>query len=140
MSSEDRVSASSQTGSYTPGVCNIGKEEVKIRKKRLVVSFIAVIVFTYLSFDRADSSWMKVFLFISSFACVLIYIEVRRKFCVIFGLAGYFNFGKPGKTEKVTNKDFLVKDRQRVLRIILASFLCALLYMLLVSFLSRMMR
>ena len=124
---------------YTPGKCNIGKQEINARKKWLVVTLLALITFTYLCFDRPGSPWLKTFLFASSFAFIIIYLEVRQKFCVLFGMAGYFNFDKTGETEKVTDKRFLIKDREKVLRIIVISFIFALLFMLLVSLLSTLL-
>ncbi len=124
---------------YTPGQCNIGKEEVNIRRKWLAISIIDILVFTFLCFDRGSSSWLNAFLFISSFALSIIYIEVKQRFCVIFGMAGVFNFNKPGRTEKITDKNSLLKDRQKVLKILLISFLFALIYTLLISFLSRLL-
>lgn len=122
---------------YIPGTCNIGKEEVNKRKRLMALAGIGVIAFTFLCFNRADSISMKFLLFIFSSGFTLVYIQVRKKFCVSFGLAGYFNFGKPGSAEKVADKSFLIEDRKKALKILLVSLLSGLVFTLLISFLSK---
>jgi len=49
------------------------------------------------------------------------FIQARTKFCLGFGLAGTFNFGKLGEFSKVETAEFRAADRAMVIKIFLRS-------------------
>ena len=120
---------------YIPNNCNIGSGEVKVRKLWLEASVLAVIAFTYFSIKHENNYWIKACLFISFSALVVLYMQVRQKFCVTFGLLEYFNFSKTGKAIKVTDKKALLQDRKKVLKIICGACLAGLIYTFLIDIL-----
>jgi len=121
---------------YIPGTCNIGKEEINKRKKLFIISLFAVIALTRLCFEYTDSFLIKTLLFLVSSTCCVIYMELRHKFCVTFGMFGFYNFNKLGKAEKVKDRSSLLKDRQKVLRVIVVSSFIGLVFTFLICALS----
>lgn len=111
---------------YVPGVCNIGKAEVK---QRLTVSFIglglALAMAIALLVTDAPNAWRW-----GIMAPLLVWstglVQARHRFCVAYGLRGAFNFGHLGSTSSVTDPAFRRADRITVLKIAGLSIVYAL--------------
>jgi hypothetical protein len=63
------------------------------------------------------------------------FIQARKKFCLAYGLAGTFNFGKLGSISKVQNEEDKKADRKTAINILiqsaaLASAITLLFYLL----------
>jgi hypothetical protein len=113
---------------YVPGVCNIGPEEIKKRKKRVILAGIAAFILTWFTFQQPGLLWLRLCLFVSVAALVVLYMQVKLRFCVSFGAFGYFNFDKLGTLQKVTNKEFIFKDRMKAAGMILFGCIIGMLY------------
>ena len=111
---------------YIPGTCNIGKGE--IRRRQLVALlglFLTVSSMTALiSTDAAKSARFSIFLPAMVFAVG--FVQSRKKFCLAYGLAGTFNFGKLGQLSRVANAAERKADRLTALKILAQSALLAL--------------
>jgi len=121
---------------YEPGTCNIGDDELSKRKKELIVGLIATFIFTVLFFNYPDSLFLLVFLFISTAFTVLMYLQIKNRFCVAFGWFKKYNFGKLGEARKITDPGYVSKDRKKVLIIGLQILVMALLYTALICWLA----
>ena len=53
------------------------------------------------------------------------FVQVRSKFCLAYGFAGTFNFGKLGDISRVSDPINRSADRRTALKILLKSFLLA---------------
>jgi len=53
------------------------------------------------------------------------FIQARNKFCLAYGLAGTFNFGKIGDMERVFDADSKKSDRSKALVILVQSAIIA---------------
>ena len=111
---------------YVAGSCNIGAGE--IRRRQVVALAGAVISATSLvgliSTDAARSARLTLFIPLMVFA--IGFIQSRKKFCLAYGLAGTFNFGKLGQISKVSDPIAKKADRKTALSILGQSFALAL--------------
>lgn len=113
---------------YTPGNCNIGYKEVTVRKKFLYL-FLAISFFLSLSgFLRPWSVLIWSGLVICSFSAIVLWMEIKYHFCIIFGFFSLHNFKELGNLEEVKNTHHQKQDRKRVREIVLVSMMIALLY------------
>ncbi len=103
---------------YIAGSCNIGKGEIR---RRQVVALIGVFLTlstaaTMLATDQARLARISIFLPAMIFSVGI--IQSRRKFCLAYGLAGTFNFGKLGNISRVQNQADRKADRKTALNIL----------------------
>ena len=112
---------------YIPGSCNIGNGEV--RRRQLVAifglfltSFSAV---TILATDQSKNSRLSIFVPALIFA--IGFVQSRKKFCLAYGLAGTFNFGKLGQISKVQSTEDRKADRKTAVLILFQSVALAAL-------------
>ena len=116
---------------YIPGVCNIGPEERKFRRNSGLVSIaVAIIYLLFLYWTKAQNIY-RVFLFLPFFTAAISLLQDRMHFCAEFGLLGAYNLGNVfGHVNHVKNKEYNSIDRKKALKIILYSFLIAIVLMI----------
>ena len=120
---------------YIPGACNIGKGE--IRRRQLVAIFgLFLTTFsaaTIIATDQSKNSRLSIFLPALIFS--IGFVQSRKKFCLAYGLAGTFNFGKLGQISKVQSNEDRKSDRKTAVSILfqsaaLAAFVTAVFFVL----------
>ncbi len=120
---------------YIPGTCNIGKGE--IRRRQLVAIFgLFLTTFsaaTIIATDQSKNSRLSIFLPALIFS--IGFVQSRKKFCLAYGLAGTFNFGKLGQISKVQSTEDRKSDRKTAVSILfqsaaLAASITAIFYIL----------
>jgi hypothetical protein len=120
---------------YIPGACNIGKGE--IRRRQLVAIFgLFLTTFsaaTIIATDQSKNSRLSIFLPALIFS--IGFVQSRKKFCLAYGLAGTFNFGKLGQISKVQSNEDRKSDRKTAVSILLqsaalAAFITAVFFVL----------
>ena len=120
---------------YIPGTCNIGKGE--IRRRQLVAIFgLFLTTFsaaTIIATDQSKNSRLSIFLPALIFS--IGFVQSRKKFCLAYGLAGTFNFGKLGQISKVQSTEDRKSDRKTAVSILfqsaaLAVFITAVFFVL----------
>ena len=117
----------SETNSgYLPGVCNIGSREIMRRRAVGIAALVFALISGYTLYaadDLAKSARWGVFfpLFVSAIG----FIQARNKFCLAYGLAGTFNFGKIGDMERVFDAESKKTDRRKALAILIQSAIIA---------------
>ena len=110
---------------YIPGTCNIGGDELRSRRivaaVGLILSLSALAVF--LATDVSQSARLGIFipLLIMSIG----WVQSRKKFCLAYGFAGTFNFGKLGHLSRVSDPIARAADRRTALMIFAQSTLYA---------------
>ncbi len=111
---------------YIPGVCNIGDEEIKMRKRAGWIGLIATAVLwaLFIWFD-IPSIW-RLALFLPAMMSATGFLQAYMHFCAYFGFASLFNFGNVGKTDSVQQAEFRVQDRRRAWQIVIYSILIGL--------------
>ena len=120
---------------YIAGTCNLGPQE--IRSRQLVAIFGGVLTIisalTLILNDQSKSARFSIFLPAVIFA--IGFIQSRSKFCLAYGFAGTFNFGKLGQVSKVASAEDRQADRKTaglifVKSIALAAVITAVFYAL----------
>ncbi|HRH65052.1 MAG TPA: hypothetical protein PLU53_02020 [Bacteroidia bacterium] len=122
------MSGEIQSNDYKPGVCNIGQRELSVRKKFLNIFLPATVLLSAASFFLDSSLILWILLLISTFCMIVLYLELKFKFCIIFGFFSLYNFEKLGTIHEVKNQAHQSSDRKRVLEIVIQSFLFSLIY------------
>lgn len=110
---------------YVAGSCNIGKGEIRRRQTVALIGLILVFfsASTILGTDQSRSVRLSIFLPAMIFAVG--FIQARKKFCLAYGLAGTFNFGKLGSISKVQSEEDKKADRKTAINIFIQSALLA---------------
>ena len=110
---------------YIAGSCNIGKGEIRRRQTVALIGLFLIFfsAFTILGTDQSRSVRLSIFLPAMIFAVG--FIQARKKFCLAYGLAGTFNFGKLGSISKVQSEEDKKADRKTAINIFVQSALLA---------------
>jgi len=110
---------------YIAGACNIGKGEVRRRQfvALIGVFLIATSATTLLATDQARSARISIFLPAMIFS--IGFVQSRKKFCLAYGLAGTFNFGKLESITKVQSLEDRKADRKTAISILAQASLLA---------------
>ena len=110
---------------YIPGTCNIGGDELRSRRivaaVGLVLSLSALIIF--IATDVSQSARLGIF--IPLLVMSIGWVQSRKKFCLAYGFAGTFNFGKLGHLSRVSDPIARAADRRTALKILAQSTLYA---------------
>jgi hypothetical protein len=111
---------------YIPGTCNIGKGEIRRRQfVALLGLFLTLSSMTALiSTEAATSARFSIFLPAMVFS--IGFVQSRKKFCLAYGFAGTFNFGKLGQISRVASAAERKADRATASKILAQSALLAL--------------
>lgn len=110
---------------YVAGSCNIGKGEIRRRQTVALIGLFLIFfsASTILGTDQSRSVRLSIFLPAMIFAVG--FIQARKKFCLAYGLAGTFNFGKLGSISKVQSEEDKKADRKTAINIFIQSALLA---------------
>jgi len=112
---------------YIPGVCNIGREEIKQRKIVGLIGLIAtIIIFFLLSYFNASIS-LKLLVIIPAAVSSMGFLQARVHFCVFYGWTSLYNFDSLGKKNKVEKDEYRILDKKKSLRIMIYSLLIGLI-------------
>jgi hypothetical protein len=110
---------------YIAGSCNIGTREI-MRRRIVALSGLLFAVITASAVLSADSPksarWA---LLVPLLVAAIGWIQSRRKFCLAYGLAGTFNFGRMGDIKRVNDPISRNADRKTALTILLQSIALA---------------
>lgn len=121
----------SQEG-YIPGTCNLGAGEVS--RRRLVAAIGLVLSLSALAALITTSAprEARLGIFLPLFVMSIGWVQSRKKFCLAYGFAGTFNFGKMGEISRVADPADRAADRRTALLIFAQSALYAAALTLLV--------
>lgn len=99
---------------YVPGVCNIGAREIMRRRAVGIAALVFAIVsgYTLLMADELTRS-ARWGIFFPLLVSAIGFIQARNKFCLAYGLAGTFNFGKIGDMQRIFDVASKRSDRRK---------------------------
>jgi hypothetical protein len=110
---------------YIAGTCNIGEKEIRRRQFVALVGAILSLI-SLIGFILTDSTRsVRVGIFLPLMIAAVGFVQSRSKFCLAYGFAGTFNFGKLGDLSRVSDPVSKAADRATALRILTKSFLLA---------------
>jgi hypothetical protein len=109
---------------YIPGVCNIGRAEIRQRK---TIGWVALVITigTWIAFGVfAVVPLWRLTLFIPASIAATGFLQAAWHFCATFGVLGLSNLGpNVGKTDTVEQAEFRRQDRRTAFQIIALSVL-----------------
>lgn len=117
---------------YIPGTCNIGKGEIKRRQFVALVGFLLSLSALVGFISAGTEPALRLGIFLPLTVASIGWVQSRKKFCLAYGFAGTFNFGKLGQISRVSDKVSLAADRKTALNILSQSLLMAAVLTLLV--------
>jgi hypothetical protein len=121
----------SQQG-YIPGSCNLGEGEIS-RRRMVAALGLFLSVSALVSFISTGASReARIAIFIPLLVMSIGWVQSRKKFCLAYGFAGTFNFGKMGELSRVSDPADRAADRKTALGILGKSALYAAALTLLV--------
>ena len=106
---------------YLPGSCNIGKNEIRQRQIVAVIGAILTLVAGAGLLSNEDPNPPRFFIFFPALIFAIGFVQSRKKFCLAYGFAGTFNFGKLGKASRVASAADRKADRKTAINIFLQS-------------------
>lgn len=110
---------------YIPGTCNIGEGEINRRRIVAAIGFVLSLsaLTTFITTDVSQSARLGIF--IPLLVMSIGWVQSRKKFCLAYGFAGTFNFGKLGQISRVADPIARAADRRTALMIFAQSTLYA---------------
>jgi hypothetical protein len=112
---------------YVAGTCNIGEKEIRRRQFVAVLGLFLSIVTLITLISMNAPRGARVGIFIPFLITAIGYVQARSKFCLAFGFAGTFNFGKLGELSRVSDPVSKAADRATALGILGKSFVLAII-------------
>ena len=105
-----------ERGEYRAGACNIGPEEIA-QRRRMGLVFLAIVIGLAVVLVAVDApAWMRIAIWPPLAAAFTTLEQVRRRFCVAFGMAGVRNFGpEVGKAQRIEDHEARATDRRTAL-------------------------
>ncbi len=109
------------TDQYVPGACNIGPEEIALRRRFGHASLaVTAALATALLRSSLHPAW-RLTLALPAAGAASGYLQARQRFCANFGFRGVYNFSARGHEHQVANAQAQAVDRRRALQISAAS-------------------
>ncbi len=120
-----KMNSKMSDSTYIAGTCNIGEKEIRRRQFVAAVGmFFSVLSLITLIAANAPRG-ARFGIFIPFMVTAVGYVQSRSKFCLAYGFAGTFNFGKLGDLSRVSDPASKAADRATALRILGKSFMLA---------------
>jgi len=110
---------------YIAGSCNIGKGEIRRRQTVALVGLFLVFFSASTIIGTEQSRFARLSIFLPAMIFAVGFIQARKKFCLAYGFAGTFNFGKLGSISKVQSEADKKADRKTAISIFVQSALLA---------------
>ena len=121
----------SQEG-YIPGTCNLGAGEINRRRMVAAIGlFLSLSTLTTFISTNASRE-VRIGIFFPLLIMSIGWVQSRKKFCLAYGFAGAFNFGKLGQLSRVADPADRAADRRTATIIFAQSALYAAALTLLV--------
>lgn len=113
------------SSTYVPGSCNIGQGEIKRRQAVAVFGLILIVISSAAILTTDQDKGARLSIFIPALIFSVGFVQSRKKFCLAYGLAGTFNFGKLGQISKVQSAEDKKADRKTAVSILFQSIALA---------------
>ncbi|CAB4802352.1 MAG: hypothetical protein F2750_00310 [Actinobacteria bacterium] len=110
---------------YVPGTCNIGDGEVSRRRMVALIGLILTLSSLATSITNDASRQARLGIFIPALVMSVGWVQSRKRFCLAYGFAGTFNFGKLGAISRVSDQEARAADRKTAVKIFAQSALYA---------------
>jgi hypothetical protein len=120
---------------YQPGVCNIGKNEIRKRYELAAIVFVMAAIVSYLIFTFNLPKWTLFFSFILLTMGFEGFYQGYFRFCAGFAARGIYDFsGSGGSKSVVTNQESHEKDMGKARQIHLYSIISSIIIVAIIYF------
>ncbi len=109
------------SSNYVPGTCNIGQGEIKRRQAVAIFGLFLIAISSIGILTTDQDRGARLSIFIPAVIFSIGFVQSRKKFCLAYGLAGTFNFGKLGQISKVQSLEDKKADRKTAVFILFQS-------------------
>ncbi|MDA2965073.1 MAG: hypothetical protein O3C50_00975 [Actinomycetota bacterium] len=113
------------SNTYVPGTCNIGQGEIKRRQAVAIFGLFLIAISSVGILTTDQDRGARLSIFIPAVIFSIGFVQSRKKFCLAYGLAGTFNFGKLGQISKVQSLEDKKADRKTAVFILFQSIALA---------------
>jgi len=121
----------SQDG-YIAGTCNLGAGEINRRRVVALIGLLLSLSTLVTFISTGASRGVRIGIFLPLLMMSVGWVQSRKRFCLAYGFAGTFNFGKLGQLSRVADPADRAADRCTALIIFAQSALYAAALTLLV--------
>ncbi|HSY77193.1 MAG TPA: hypothetical protein VK890_10075 [Bacteroidia bacterium] len=123
---EPIINKQEDEGRYIPGVCNIGKQEIKRRRNGAIFgTILTTIIIAILLLSHTDKLW-RFLVFLPLVSVGIGFQQWYYKFCAGFGMKGVFNFKELGESISVEQAEMLKADKAKAINMIATSVIFGL--------------
>lgn len=113
---------------YEPGVCNIGRDQRRLRLNGGVASLVAAVAYTAWVLGTDQRYQLLAGTFVLLAGAIVGYLQYRLQFCVAFAaLARYDLAGSGGDAGTVEERSALFQDLLRAVQIVVVAVVLAAL-------------
>lgn len=113
------------SSAYVPGTCNIGQGEIRRRQAVAIFGLILIGISAVGIIGTDQDRDARLSIFIPALIFSVGFVQSRKRFCLAYGFAGTFNFGKLGQISKVQSQEDKKADRKTAVSILLQSIALA---------------
>ncbi|MFM9014957.1 MAG: hypothetical protein ACKOPV_00560 [Candidatus Nanopelagicus sp.] len=113
------------SSAYVPGTCNIGQGEIRRRQAVAIFGLILIGISAVGIIATDQERDARLSIFIPALIFSVGFVQSRKRFCLAYGFAGTFNFGKLGQISKVQSQEDKKADRKTAVSILLQSIALA---------------
>src|SRR5215218_805948 len=106
---------------YVPGTCNIGPEEIALRRRAGHVGLAVTAALGAALLRSALSPGWRLTLALPAAGAASGYLQARQRFCANYGFRGLYNFDTRGHEQPVPLSDTGAEDRRRSIEIATSS-------------------
>jgi len=123
---------------YVPGVCNINRKEIALRRKVGFGGLVAFAAVLALLLATSASVWWRLFLITPAFISAIGFLQAKNKFCVMYAADYKQNATEGSKSARTVTDDLSRKaDAKRARQINLQAFAVTAVVMAIVFLLPR---
>ncbi|MEO7123345.1 MAG: hypothetical protein ABI400_09580 [Lacisediminihabitans sp.] len=120
------------TNEYVPGVCNIGKAEIRSRRNSGFVALAITIVILVLFLVLPIAAPWRLVLILPAAGAAVGFLQAGMHFCAGFALRGVFNFGDDTHhTDTIEQAAYRSADQKKVILIFGLSLVIGIVFALL---------
>jgi hypothetical protein len=102
---------------YSPGVCNIGPDEIARRRRAGHLGLLVTVIAFVALVATGAPHWTRLILVLPAAAAAAGYLQAWFHFCAGFGSRGVYNFGPIGTMTAVADPQAKARDMARSVRI-----------------------
>ena len=111
---------------YVAGLINIGKEEIRVRKRIGHIGIILTLILASIIFGLSLDRIWRLTLTLPIATAMVGYLQAKTHFCMFYAFAGKYNFDEAGNAKPITDPTHKSRDLRKGLKLVIISLLIGL--------------